>query len=88
MLLIALLSVVALLADGPVSEARELVAKKKWDDAYSVLAEHLKRDPGTAAAHGLYGEVLQKLDRRDESAHHLAIALALLEGAGQKDSKD
>ena len=48
MLLIALLSVVALLADGPVSEARELVAKKKWDDAYSVLAEHLKRDPETA----------------------------------------
>ena len=71
-----------------VEEAEGLVAGKRFDEAALLLGEHLKREPGDARSHRLYGEALFQLKRMDAASHHLAIALAELEREGDTSSKE
>ncbi len=87
-LLLLLPLLLAPAGETPVERAEALAAEKRWDDAAEVLHELLKREPGDARSHGLYGEVLAKLRRKDEAAHHFAIAMSFLEESGATDSRE
>ncbi|MCZ6596479.1 MAG: hypothetical protein O7B99_02455 [Planctomycetota bacterium] len=74
--------------ETPIEKARELAEARHWGEAAEVLAGFLRREPGDADSHGLYGDVLAKLGRKDEAAHHFDIALAFLDEKGFSGSKE
>lgn len=84
-LLLPLPSLLPFVTDGELERARALVAEEAWNDARSVLEEHLTVEGDDAAAYELLGEVLLELDEPDAAAHRLDLARSLYEEA--KDSR-
>ncbi len=85
----------ALLALGPTSAARsprpspdvharaeELLEEKEYDAAAGLLREHVMRAGEDARARELFGRALLHLERPDEAAHHLSVAVRLIETGG------
>lgn len=74
-------------ADDPVGRAEELAAGRNWDEVVEVLVAFHKTDPGDPRSHTLHGDALAALDRDDEAAHHLALALDLYRRQGLGESR-
>ena len=72
----------------PIPEARVLIEAKRFDDAALLLDGWLRANPGTPAVYDLYATVLMELQRPDEAAHHLALALDALSDSGRWNTKE
>ena len=68
--------------DDVPGRARKLLAQGDPQAAAKLLADYLRHQAGDSSSAALYGEVLLKLERRDEAAHWLAGALAAEERSG------
>ncbi|MAF64369.1 MAG: hypothetical protein CMJ84_01745 [Planctomycetes bacterium] len=69
-------------ADGVHERAETFLEGKDYEAAAKLLREHLMRTGDDARARELIGRALLHLDRPDEAAHHLAVAVSLIEAGG------
>ena len=63
-------------------QAEELMKGGQLEQAVEMLRDHLKRTAGDAQAHELLGRCYIDLDRADEGAEQLSIAVDVLESEG------
>ena len=63
-------------------QAEELMKGGELEQAVELLCDHLKRTAGDAQAHELLGRCYIDMDRGDEGAEQLAIAVDVLESGG------
>ncbi|MFN9787457.1 MAG: DUF1570 domain-containing protein, partial [Planctomycetia bacterium] len=87
LLALPLLGGASALQDEPdrLAAAKACAAALDWEGCARLMLEDLKRRAGDAERHELYGRALHALDRRDEAAHHLDLAIAQHEGQGRAD---
>ncbi len=62
--------------------AKALLEEEEYEAAAGLLREHLMRTGADARARELMGRALLHLERPDEAAHHLAIAVRMIEASG------
>ena len=87
LLALPLLGGASALQDEPdrLAAAKACAAALDWEGCARLMLEDLKRRAGDAERHELYGRALHALDRRDEAAHHLDLAIAQHEAQGRAD---
>jgi hypothetical protein len=87
LLALPLLGGASALQDEPdrLAAAKACAAALDWEGCARLMLEDLKRRAGDAERHELYGRALHALDRRDEAAHHIDLAIAQHEAQGRAD---
>ena len=73
--------------EPPLEEAEDLIGARRHEEAERLLGEWMRRNGAQPEAHELRAQALLGLERRDEAAHELALALEVLREPGAGDER-
>lgn len=82
-----LLSALSLSGDDLTEQAERLLGGELFDDAVTLLAPEVEREPEDPELRDLYAQALAGVGRLDESAHQLQTAIDLLVASGDTSAE-